>query len=165
VAFTINNGGGGTELILNGGFESGSTNWSGNSRIGAFSNQPAFEGSQCAWLGGKGAANTSELYQTVTIPATANSATLSYALHIDSAEKSSWLRYDTAVVQVRNGAGTAVLKTLANYSNLDKKAGYATKSFDLGAYKGQTIQIYIKGVEDLSYQTSFVFDKVSLIVR
>ena len=161
--FTVNNGGGAKELILDGGFESGGANWSGNGRIGAFPAQPAYEGSECAWLGGKGAANTAELYQAVTIPNTAASATLSYALHIDSAEKTSWLHYDTAVVQVRDGG--SVLKTLASYSNLDKVTGYVHKSFDLSAYKGQAVQIYIKAVEDSSYQTSFVFDQVSLSVR
>jgi hypothetical protein len=163
--FAVNNGGGAKELIPNGNFESGSANWSGNGRIGSFSSQPPFEGGQCAWLGGKGVTGTSELYQTVTIPATAASATLSYALHIDTAEKTSWLRYDTAVLQLRNSAGGSVLKTLSSYSNLDKVAGYVQKSFDLSAYKGQTVQIYIKAVKDSSYQTSFVFDKMSLIVR
>jgi len=166
VQFTVKNGGGATgELVLNGGFEQGSGSWSGNAQIGSFTTQPAYEGKQCAWLGGKGSARTAELYQTVNIPATASAATLSYALHIDSAEKSTWIRYDSLAVQVRNGAGTTVLKTLANHSNLDRKTGYAVESFDLSAYKGQTVQIYFKATEDRSYQSSFVIDKVSLMVR
>lgn len=155
----------GNDLILNGGFELGAGNWSGNGRIGSFANQPPYEGKQCAWLGGMGFRNTAELYQTVAIPAAARSATLSFALHIDSAEKSGWLRYDTAVVEVRDSAGTSVLKTLASYSNLDRNAGYAVKSFDLGSFKGRSVQIRFKAIEDLSYQTSFVFDKVSLSIQ
>ncbi|MCU0735506.1 MAG: M4 family metallopeptidase, partial [Methylotetracoccus sp.] len=166
VTFSISHGGGGNERIVNGGFEAGSANWSGsNSRIGAFPTQQPYEGSRCAWLSGQGTAGTSELDQAVTIPASASSATLSYALHIDSAERSSWLRYDTAAVQIRDSGGAYVLKTLASYSNLDKNTGYAVKSFDVSMFKGQSIQIYVRSVEDSSYQTSFVLDRVSLVVQ
>ena len=159
-AFTVDNAGTGG-LIVNGGFEAGRSGWSGSGRIGSFPGQPPFEGSQCAWLGGKGSVNTSDLYQTLTIPAGAASATLSFALHIDSAERTNWLRYDTLQVQVRNATGSP-LKTLASYSNLDHNSGYAAKSLDLSTYQGQTVQIYFKAVEDSSYQTSFVLDRVRL---
>jgi len=66
-------------------------------------------------------------------------------------------------VQIRNSSGT-VLATLANYSNLNAGAGYAQVSFDLIAYKGQTIQIYLVGTEDSSLKTSFVVDDFSLNV-
>jgi hypothetical protein len=36
------------------------------------------------------------------------------------------------------------------------------KSFDLSAYKGQTIQLYFEGVEGSTTATSFLVDDVSL---
>jgi len=38
----------------------------------------------------------------------------------------------------------------------------AQKSFNVAGYKGQTVKISFKGVEDASLQTSFVVDDVSL---
>src|SRR6185369_7059436 len=51
-----------------------------------------------------------------------------------------------------------------NYSNLSPKAPYAQASFDLSAYRGQTIQIYLTGVEDQGLQTSFIIDDFALDV-
>ena len=73
------------------------------------------------------------------------------------------ITYDTLKIQIRNSSGT-VLTTLANYSNLSAKAGYAQVSFDLTAYQGQTIQIYLEGVEDSGLKTSFVVDDFQLNV-
>ena len=99
----------------------------------------------------------------MTIPSTATAATLSFFLHIDSAETSTTTAFDTLSVQVRNSSGT-VLSTLATFSNLNKAAGYSQKSFNLLGFKGQTIQIFFKGVEDSTLQTSFVLDDVTLNV-
>ena len=55
--------------------------------------------------------------------------------------------------------------TLATYSNLNKGTSYAQKSFDLTAYKGQTVQVYFVGTEDSTVQTSFLVDDVTLTVR
>jgi len=67
-------------------------------------------------------------------------------------------------VQVRNSSGT-VLGTLATYSNLNAASGYTQKTFDLSAYKGQTIQIYLLGQEDSTAQTSFVVNDFALNVQ
>jgi kumamolisin len=58
-----------------------------------------------------------------------------------------------------------VLGTLATYSNLNAASGYTQKTFDLSAYKGQTIQIYLLGQEDSTLQTSFVVDDFALNVQ
>jgi hypothetical protein len=58
-----------------------------------------------------------------------------------------------------------VLATLATYSNLDESAGYELKTFDLTAFKGQTIRIYFLGTEDFTLQTSFVIDDTSLTTQ
>jgi hypothetical protein len=109
-----------------------------------------------AWLDGYGSAHTDSILQSVTIPATATSASLSFWLHIDTKDTST-IVHDTLNVQVRNSSGT-VLATLATYSNLNAAAGYQQVSFDLSSYKGQTVQIYLVGVEDSSLTTSFVVD-------
>ena len=154
-----------TELILNGGFESGATSWTQTSGvIGSFTGEAAHTGTQNAWMCGYGSTHTDYVYQQIAIPSSATSATLSFYLHIDTAETTTTAAYDTLKVQVRNAAGT-VLGTLATYSNLNKGTGYTQKSFDLSAYKGQTVQLYFLGSEDSSLQTSFVLDDVSVKVQ
>jgi kumamolisin len=126
--------------------------------------EPAHSGSWKAYLDGYGSAHTDTLYQQVAIPSTVTTATLAFWLHIDTAETTTTTAYDTLKVQIRNSSGT-VLATLATYSNLNKNTGYAQKSFDVSAYKGQTIQVYLVGVEDASLQTSFVVDDFALNVQ
>src|SRR6185503_14634583 len=111
-----------SELVVNGGFESGTSPWAGSTGvIGNYSGQSAYEGTRFAWLGGNGTTATETLYQTVTIPSTATSATLSFALHIDTAESGSTV-YDKMVVSVKNSSGTT-LGTLATYNNTMPASG------------------------------------------
>ena len=153
-----------SELVVNGGFESGATGWSGSTgAIGTFTGQTAFEGSKYAWLGGNGTSSTETLSQSVAIPASATSASLTFALHIDTAETGGTV-YDKLQVQVKNSAGS-VLGTLATYSNTGPAAGYQTRTLSLLPYKGQTVTLSFVMTEDASVQTSFVIDKVSLIVQ
>jgi Zn-dependent metalloprotease len=154
----------GTELVTNGGFETGVTGWRGSTaKIGSFNGQTAFEGTRYAWLGHNGRRTTETLTQGVTIPSSATSASLSFALHIDTAEKTSTV-YDKLTVTVKNSSG-AVLATLATYSNADAAAGYQQRTFNLLAYKGQAITLSFAMTEDRSLQTSFVLDKVSLLAQ
>ena len=151
-----------TEQILNGGFENGANSWTGTTgAIGTWAAQPAFQGTKNAWLCGDGKAATETLAQTVTIPGTANAATLSFQLHIDSAETTSSTAYDKLAVSLLNASGTP-LKTLATYSNLNKAAGYQVRTFDVSEYRGQTVQVHFKATEDSVYQTSFALDNISL---
>ncbi len=154
-----------TEKILNGGFENGSASWTGTTAaIGTWPAQPAFQGTKNAWLAGNGKTTTETLAQTVTIPSAATSANLTFQLHIDSAETTATTAYDKLAVSVLSATGTT-LKTLATYSNVNKAAGYQLRTFDLSAYKGQTVQIHFKATEDSVYQTSFVLDNLSLAVK
>ncbi len=100
----------------------------------------------------------------MTIPATANTATLAFWLHIDTAETTTTTAFDTLKVQIRNTSGT-VLSTLATYSNLNHATGYSQKSFNVTSFKGQTVQIFLVGTEDVSLQTSFVVDDFTLNVN
>lgn len=157
--------GGSTQLVGNGGFESGATVWSTSAGvINSDATQASRTGSWKAWLNGYGAAHTDTLSQTVTIPSTVASANLSFWLKVASDETATTTAYDTLKVQVRNTAGT-VLGTLATYSNLDKGGNYVQRSFDLGAYKGQTVALYFEGVEGTMVATSFLIDDVSLVTQ
>lgn len=164
VSFTVNNSTS-TQLITNGGFESGASSWTATS--GVISNsgsEVSRTGSYKAWLNGYGSTHTDTLYQQVTIPAMATSATLSFWLKVSSDETTTTQAYDTLKVQVQNSSGT-VLATLATYSNLNKGSTYLNKTFDLSSYKGQTIRVYFVGVEGSVTATSFLLDDISLIAQ
>jgi hypothetical protein len=156
------------QLLGNPGFENGSSSpapWTVTSGVVDNSTgEAAHSGSWKAWMNGYGTTHTDSILQTVTIPSTATTATLAFWLHIDTAETTTTTAFDTLKVQIRNTAGT-VLSTLATYSNLNKNTGFAQKSFNLIAYAGQTIQVFLVGTEDSSLQTSFVVDDFTLNVQ
>ncbi|MFJ9605564.1 M4 family metallopeptidase [Kitasatospora sp. NPDC101176] len=157
--WTVTGGGGGSctpaQLLGNAGFETGSASpWTASSGVvDNSSSQAAHGGSWKAWLNGYGSSHTDSLSQTVTIPAGCK-ATLSFWLHIDTAETGSTV-YDKLTVSV-NGT------TLKTYSNVDAAAGYQQRTFDLSSYAGQTVTLKFNGVEDSSLQTSFVIDDTSV---
>lgn len=155
----------GSQKILNPGFESSGLSWKATRgaiwEIGA---DKAHGGSWVAWLNGYGRVSTDNVYQQVSIPANACSATFSFWLKITTEELTTTNAFDTLSVKVGNTAG-AVLGTLATFSNLNSSNGYVLKSFDVTAYKGQTIRLQFLGVEDISWATSFFVDDVSLIER
>ncbi|GLY80620.1 hypothetical protein [Actinoallomurus iriomotensis] len=155
-------GGDGTQLLGNPGFETGSAApWTQTANVVySGTKEPARSGSWDAWLDGYGTTTTDTLGQQVTIPATARSATLSYWLHVDTAETGT-TAYDTLKVQLLNSSG-AVLATLATYSNLDHVSGYVQHSVSLNAYVGQTVTVRFTGAEDYQKQTSFVLDDTAL---
>jgi hypothetical protein len=167
ITVTVSNGTPTTsELILNGGFENGTNTSPWTLTAGVINNstsEPAHTGSWDAWLDGTGASHTDTAMQQVTIPAGATAATLSFWLHVDTAETSTTSAFDKLTVQVRDSSGKA-LSTLATFSNLNHAAGYQQHSYDLTAFRGQIIQIFFSGVEDFELQTSFVLDDVSLQV-
>jgi len=155
-----------TQLIVNPGFETGSASpWA--LTAGVLNNstaEPAHSGSWDAWLDGYGTTHTDSAAQTISIPSTATSATLTFWLHVDTAETTTTTAFDTFRVQVLNTSGT-VLSTLGTFSNLNHAAGYQQHTFDVSAFKGQTIQIKFTGTEDTSLQTSFVIDDINVNVQ
>jgi len=153
-----------SQLLGNPGFETGTAApWTATAGVIDNSASPAARsGSWKAWLDGYGSAHTDDLYQQVTIPAAACSATFSFWLQITTAETTTTTAYDTLTVTVRNTAGT-VLGTLATYSNLNR-SGWTQRSFDLSPWKGQTVRLQLRGVEDGSLQTSFLVDDAAVNV-
>jgi hypothetical protein len=144
------------QKLGNPGFETGSAApWTTTSGVvDSSTSEPAHSGSWKAWLDGYGSTHTDSATQSVTIPSGCH-ATLSFYLHIDTAETTTSTAYDKLTVK----AGST---TLATYSNLNKAAGYTLRSFDVSSLAGQTVTISFSGSEDSSLQTSFVVDDTAL---
>ncbi len=155
-------GGGGCsspgQKLGNPGLETGTAPpWTASSGVvDSSSAEPAHSGSWKAWLDGYGTTHTDSLSQSVTIPAGC-AATLTFYLHIDTAETTTSTAYDKLTVK----AGST---TLATYANLNKRSGYTQKSFNLSSFAGQTVTLSFTGAEDVSLQTSFVVDDTTLTV-
>ncbi len=165
---TVSGGTTSSQLLTNTGFEAtAATPWTVTTGVlctnSTCSGETAHAGVGFIWLDGYGTTHTQSAAQTVTIPSGKTSASLSFYLHIDTAETGT-TAYDKLTVQVLSSAG-AVLGTLATYSNVNAATGYALKTFDMSAYIGKTVSIKFTGTEDSSLQTSFVLDDVTLTVQ
>ena len=156
------------QKVLNGNFDTGvATPWSMTTTSGSASrllNNSTVSGKEApssplydALLGSLGTTHTDTVSQSLTIPAGCTAYPLSFKLHIDTAETTSTRSNDRLTVRIGS-------TTLATYSNLNKNTGYATKSFNLAAYAGQTVTLTFTVTENGSRQTSFVIDDVSLPV-
>ena len=167
VSLTISSSQNQQQLFGNPGFENGTNTAPWTLTAGVINNssaEPPHSGAWDAWLDGYGTTHTDSATQTVTIPSTATSATLSFWLHIDTAETTTTTAFDVLRVQVLNSSNT-VLATLGTFSNLNHAAGYQQHSFDMTSFKGQTVKIRFIGTEDSSLQTSFVIDDTALNVQ
>jgi hypothetical protein len=157
-----------TQLLGDPGFEKGFHGhpWTTTPNVlNNSSEEPPHSGKWDAWLDGYGRTHTDTVTQTVTIPSNKGSATLSFWLHIDTAETTTTTAFDTLQIQVLNSSGTTVLATLATFSNLNHASGYQQHSFSMNSFIGQTVQIRFKGTEDSSLATSFVVDDTALNVQ
>jgi xanthomonalisin len=155
------------QLLGNTGFESGAASpWTMSSGTlcsnSSCSGETAHGGSWFAWLDGYGSSHSDTVSQAVAIPSGKTKATLSFYLHVDTAETTTSTAYDTLKVQVVNGTTTT---TVATYSNLNAASGYAAKSVDLSSYIGKSVTVKFVGTEDSSLQTSFVLDDITLNVQ
>ena len=167
VSVRVNNAAGScsstAQLLQNPGFESGATGWTASA--GVIDNRDpdnAHSGAWTAWFLGYGSPHTDTLYQQVSIPAAACSATVSFWLAIVSSEVDP-VDYDTLTVTVRDTAGK-VLGTLATYSNVNE-GDFTQKTFDLSAYKGKTVRLHFSASEDTNTATSFFVDDLALDVK
>jgi len=158
---------GAQQLIQNGGFATGSiTPWTASSGVltAASSSHPSYPSTDpyLAWIDGYSGKHTDTLAQTVTIPASCTTATLSFWLYIDSNDPTSKAS-DTFTTQVLNSSGT-VLATLGTLSNQNEGTGYAQHSYSVSSFIGQTITIKFTGTETLGggYDTSFFEDDNAL---
>lgn len=154
-----------TNLVNNGSFANGSTGWSltGNfqadSRFSSCYSCPGY-----AYLansdGSPGNNLSGTLSQTITIPASATSATLGYYYYITTSD-STTVAYDYLTLNLVLSGGTLV--GIDQKSNKDASSGYVYRSFDISSYRGQTITIKFTGTTDGSGPTVFRVDDVSVV--
>ncbi len=154
-------GGGGGNIILNPGFESGTTSWVISGQVTHSTGAYPHSGVGYAILN---AVNSSSgtLYQTVTIPS--GGANLNFWLNITTSEAAGSAVYDRLFIEVRNTAGT-LLGTLTTFSNQNSgTAGvYVLRGpYNLSAWAGQTVRIQFRGTNDITLPTSFRVDDVSV---
>jgi Putative Ig domain len=147
------------QLLGNPGFETGAAApWSSTASVinenGA--GETSHSGSWYAWLDGYGTTHTDTLSQSVTIAAGCT-ATLSFWLHIDTAETSTTTQFDKLTVTVGG-------VTKATFSNLNAATGYTLHTIALTGVTG-TVVLQFSGTEDASLQTSFVIDDAAINVR
>ncbi|WP_346960267.1 S8 family peptidase [uncultured Arthrobacter sp.] len=146
-------------LLLNPGFESGSTSWTSDHADTFETGTNARTGSGFAGLNGWGQSTSYRLDQTFSIPSSVSGSSLSFYLKTLTDETTTATAYDTLKIQAVSGGVTT---TLATYSNLNKSTGYVLKTVDLSAFKGKTVTLRFLGVEDSSLKTYFFVDDTSV---
>lgn len=153
-----------TELVSNGGFESGLSSWTAfwGTGIQATLTTYPHAGSHYAYLTGDGAVGG--IYQNVAIPANASSATLSFWWNVSSLETTSTTPYDDFFITIYDSSGTTSLALVQTLSNLDKSTAgeYQRTEYNLAAFIGQTIRVRMNGQNDASLNTVFRIDDVSV---
>ncbi|CAN5577986.1 hypothetical protein BH10ACI2_BH10ACI2_23130 [soil metagenome] len=151
------------ELIVNGGFETSALPWvsSGTGYFYTANGNSPHGGTGYVYFGVNNSV-TGQAYQTVSIPASAT-GTMTFWLNVTSSETTTTTAYDKLFVEVRGTSGN-LLTTLATYSNLNKttQGVYSQRSFNLAAYKGQTVRIQFRSTMDSSITSTFRVDDVSV---
>jgi hypothetical protein len=154
--------GGGTELLTNNGFESGTTPWILSGQVTRSTG--TFPHGGVAYMILTGVNSTSgTLYQQVTIPS-GTSPSLNFWLNITTSEAAGASVFDRLFIEVRNTSGT-LLATLATFSNQNSgTAGvYVLRGpYNLSSFAGQTVRIQFRATNDITLPTSFRVDDVSV---
>jgi hypothetical protein len=154
-------GGGGTNLIVNPGFETGTTPWVTSGQVTRSTG--AYPHSGVAYMIINGVNSTSgTLYQTVTVPS--GGGNLNFWLNITTSEAAGASVFDRLFIEVRNTSGT-LLATLATFSNQNSgTAGvYVLRGpYNLSSFAGQTVRIQFRGTNDITLPSSFRIDDVSV---
>jgi Zn-dependent metalloprotease len=163
--FTVNQagttGGGGTELIVNPGFEAGTPPWVASGQITFSTGAFPHTGTNYVIVNGVNS-STGTIYQTVTIPS--GGANLNFWLNISTNEAAGASVFDRLFIEVRNTSGT-LLATLATFSNQNSgTAGvYVLRGpYNLSSFAGQTVRIQFRGTNDITLPTNFRIDDISV---
>ena len=143
--------------------ESGRRFWAGTT-LSNWHTSPGYAAGGVDNLGNpKNSANGS-MYQQVTIPSNATSASLTYWYDITTSETTTTAANDNMSVTIRD-ASNNFLATVGLYSNLNATSGYLESSaFSLSAYIGQTVHVFFAAVSNVSLPTVFRVDDVNLTV-
>jgi hypothetical protein len=168
--FTIGSasaGCGAQQLLVNGGFETGSISpWTASSGVlaSSTSEHPAQAGSYLAWLDGYSKAHVDTLAQTIAIPSNCVSANLTYWVEVNSTVTSTTKQAEnTLVLDILNSSGT-VVQTVPVATAANNGSSYVEYSTNLASYIGQTITVKFVGTEVSGGNTSFFEDGNALNV-
>jgi hypothetical protein len=154
-----------TQLIVNGGFETGTfSSWTtGGAAVPTISTAQKHSGTYSAL---DGASSGSEpngddyLYQTITVPSTATKATLTFWYWPATSDT---IQYDWQEAQVQNTSGTMLAQIMKVCSNTQ---AWTQVTYDLTSYKGQTIRIYFNDHQDGYGDLTYMYvDDVSVTVQ
>jgi bacillolysin len=154
---------GGTEMIINPGFEPNSSlaPWFLSGQVKRSTGAFPHSGLAYMILGGVNS-TTGRLYQTITIPS-GTATNLTFWLNITTSRAAGATVFDPLFIEVRSTSGT-LLATLATFSNQNSSpAGiYVLRGpYSLSAFAGQTVRIQFRATNDVSLPTSFRVDDVS----
>jgi Zn-dependent metalloprotease len=154
-------GGGGGEIIVNPGFESGTTPWVISGQVTRSTGTYPHGGVAYMIINGVNS-SSGTLYQTVTVPS--GGGNLNFWLNISTSEAAGAAVYDRLFIEVRNTSGT-LLATLATFSNQNSQTAgvYLLRGpYNLSSFAGQTVRIQFRGTNDVTLPTSFRIDDVSV---
>lgn len=148
-----------SQLVQNGGFESGAAGWQqvsaqGYPLIGDFNPRTGGLGAD---LGGANNADD-RLSQTITLPP-ADDLTLTGWWYLDTAETAGI--FDTLTVSLHRPDGTA-LATLATLDNTATVGVWDELTFDLSGYAGQSVILRFAARTDQENISEFFLDDISL---
>jgi kumamolisin len=152
---------GNTNLITNGGFETGLAGWTvdGNPAP-AISTAQEHSGKAAALLGtvqSPEPLGTSDLSQTISIPAGAGDPILTFWYYPATTDI---VQFDWQQVDIRSAAGTVLAQVLKQASNA---RAWIPVNYDLSPYRGQTIQVHFLVHQDgYGDPTSMLLDDVAV---
>lgn len=160
------------ELIQNGSFSSGSTNWTTQGSdvwIGTnLSNYRTSPGYAALGVSSTGISKNNAdgaFYQTVTVPENATRLTFTFWYFITTQESTTASAFDHLSVTVRKSNGD-LLATAAELTNANYTSGYVQKTFDLTDYISEkTLRIRFGANSNGSQPTVFRIDDVSVVAE
>jgi hypothetical protein len=157
-----------SELIGNGGFETGKNIWTeaGVDVIinRSYSTLPVtpYAGDWLAWFGGRNNV-TDTIYQNFTVPNGLTGASLGYRLYMSTDETGGV--YDHLYVRLRTSSGE-LIQTLDSLSNTYSPAGqWTARSVNVPAltsYQGQSLRISFEATTDNNLVSNFFVDNVTI---
>lgn len=150
---------GGTNVVLNPGFESGPNgNWTESSSGGyeIIDGTRPHAGSYSAYFCNYNSC-TEYIQQSIVVPA---NGTLTYWWYQSSSEGTT-TAYDYLRVQIYNSSGT-LLATPRTWSNRNTRGVWAQDTISLAAYAGQTIRLRFIGTTDSSLVSAYFVDDVAV---
>ena len=159
------------DRILNGGFEQGLNHWPVTG--GANTTQkapdlpnPCFTGLRCGLLGNILGFATSSMAQNFTIPNTAQAATLTYRLRVETDENANG-HVDTfrACLLDSNNNKTYLGPQFSNMTVTDDIKGWMLVTVPIPANKKGALKLVFESHQNATNRTRFLIDNVSVVVQ